>query len=394
MKGFMRKRGESWELRVFLGTDPVTGKQRYATKTSRGGKREAQRQLAEMITEVERGQSITTNATVGELLEAWLEMASRDFSPKTVKETRGVIDRNLLPHIGSTPLKKLRPSDLDRLYQRLQASGGAGGKPLAPATVRRTHGILRRALGQGVKWGWIGVNPAAATTPPRVPASEIAPPEPADLARVLKRAATDFPELACFLVLAAATGARRSELVALRWSDVDLDGGTVSIARGVVFGPNGLVEKGTKTHSVRRVALDAGSLAVLAEHGEAMRARAEVCAAPMAPDAFVFSNEADCSTPWFPDSVSRGFKRLCSKEGLVDVRLHDLRHFVATQLLSAGVDVRTVAGRLGHRNAATTLNVYAHFLAQSDREAADVIGGLIAPVAEDPDDPDDSEQPG
>ena len=172
----MRKRGESWELRVFLGNDPVTGKQRYATKMSRGGKREAQRKLAEMITEVERGLSVTTNATVGELLEAWLEMASRDFSPKTVTETRGVIDRNLLPHIGSTPLKKLRSSDLDRLYQRLQASGGVGGKPLAPATVRRTHGILRRALGQGVKWGWIGVNPAAATTPPRVPASDIAPP--------------------------------------------------------------------------------------------------------------------------------------------------------------------------------------------------------------------------
>ena len=81
-----------------------------------------------MITEVERGLSVTTNATVGELLEAWLEMASRDFSPKTVKETRGVIGRNLLPHIGSRPLKKLRPSDLDRLYQRLQASGGVGGK--------------------------------------------------------------------------------------------------------------------------------------------------------------------------------------------------------------------------------------------------------------------------
>jgi integrase len=80
----------------------------------------------------------------------------------------------------------------------------------------------------------------------------------------------------------------------------------------------------------------------------------------LAGDAFVFSNAADGSESWFPDAVSRSFKRLCTREGMPDVRLHDVRNFVATQLLSAGVDVRTVAGRLGHRNAATTLNVYAH----------------------------------
>lgn len=110
---------------------------------------------------------------------------------------------------------------------------------------------------------------------------------------------------------------------------------------------------------------------------------ASVCRVAVAADVFVFSNAADASAPWFPDSVSRSFKRLCEKEGVPDVRLHDLRHFVATQLLSAGVDVRTVAGRLGHRNAATTLNVYAHFVEQTDRNAADVIGGIIAPVDRD-----------
>ena len=109
-----------------------------------------------------------------------------------------------------------------------------------------------------------------------------------------------------------------------------------------------------------------------------MTERAAMCRAELTDDAFVFSNAGDCSEPWFPDSVSRGFKRLCVAEGLPDVRLHDLRHFVASQLLSAGVDVRTVAGRLGHRNAATTLNVYAHFLEQADRGAADVIGRVIA----------------
>ena len=378
MKGFMRRRGDAWELRVYLGTDPVTGKQRYATRTVRGGKREAQRTLNEMVTDAERGLSVRTNATAGELIEAWFEHAASDFSPKTVKETRGFIDRNLLPAIGDVPLSKLKASDLDRLYRRLQATGAVGEGGLAPATVRRIHGILRRALAQGVKWGWLGVNPAAATTPPRVPQSEIAPPSGPDLARVLRRAWESSPELACYLVLAAATGARRSELVALRWRDVDLTDGTVRIERGVVMGPAGLVEKDTKTHAARRVALDDGTVEIVRAHRARMAARAAMCRVELTDDAFVFSNAGDSSESWFPDSVSRGFKRLCIAEGLPDARLHDLRHFVASQLLSAGVDIRTVAGRLGHRNAATTLNVYAHFLEQADRGAADVIGRVIA----------------
>jgi integrase len=344
----------------------------------RGGKRAAQCVLAEMVTEAERGLSVRTNATAGELIEAWFAQASRDFSPKTVKETRGFIDRNLLPVIGAVPLSRLKASDLDRLYRRLQASGAADGGGLAPATVRRIHGILRRALAQGVKWGWVGVNPAAATSPPRVPQSEIKPPTGPDLARVLRRATESSPELACFLVLAAATGARRSELVALRWRDIDLNNGTVRIERGVVMGPAGLVEKDTKTHAARRVALDDGTVAIVGAHESRMIERAAMCRANLTDDSFVFSNAGDCAEPWYPDSVSRGFKRLCVDEGLPNVRLHDLRHFVASQLLSAGVDVRTVAGRLGHRNAATTLNVYAHFLEQADRGAADVMGRVIA----------------
>jgi hypothetical protein len=159
----------------------------------RAGKREAQRVLNEMITEAERGLAVRRNATVGELLEAWFEMASGDFSPSTVKETRGFINRNLLPTLGAVPLSKLRASELDAFYRRLQASGGSGGRPLSPATVRRIHGILRRALGQGVKWGWMGVNPAASTSPPRVSQPEIKPPSSEALGRVLRRAADESP---------------------------------------------------------------------------------------------------------------------------------------------------------------------------------------------------------
>jgi integrase len=97
----------------------------------------------------------------------------------------------------------------------------------------------------------------------------------------------------------------------------------------------------------------------------------------MAPDAFVFSHEADSSETWRPDSTSRAFRLLVARAGAPGVRLHDLRHYVATRLLAAGVDVRTVAGRLGHRNASTTLNVYAHFVHDADEEAAAVLARLL-----------------
>jgi integrase len=359
MKGFMRQRGTSWELRVYLGADPVTGKQRYSSKSVRCGKREAQRTLNEMIVAAERGAMVRTTATVGDLLTEWIEFAAPDFSPKTEKETRGYIERNLRPALGSVPLGRLKPSDLDKYYRSLLVGGGARGGPLAPGTVKRIHGILRSALN-------------------RVLASDIKPPSLPELGRVLLRAAAEEPELACFLLLAAATGARRSEVVALRWSDVDIDSGQVAIARGVVAGMNGLVEKDTKTRAARRVSLDVGTLEVLREHQARATAHAAAFEVELPPGGFVFSNELDGSKPWYPDLVSRGFKRLCRKEGLPETtRLHDLRHFVATQLLAAGVDVRTVAGRLDHRNASTTLNVYAYFLQEADRSAADVMGDII-----------------
>jgi integrase len=377
VQGSMRRRGDAWELIVYAGRDAVTGKKRYTSRTVRGGKRDAQRALSEMVGAASRGTLAKTNATVGELLEQWFEHATPDLSPATVRETRGYLDRSLLPALGDVSLARLRAQDLDRLYRRLRERGGASGRPLAPGTVRRIHGILHRALAQGVRWGWIGANPASAATPPRVPVSDIRPPSPAEVVRLFDLAHETNPDLATFIVLAAATGARRSELVALRWRDVDLDAGAVRIGRGIVLGPDGPVEKDTKTHQARRVSLDRGASALLSAHRRRCAERALACGASLGAGAFVFSASADGALPWRPDNTTRAFNRLRDRAGLKTVRLHDLRHYVATQLLASGVDIRTVAGRLGHRNASTTLNVYSHFLQSADKDAADALGRIF-----------------
>lgn len=120
---------------MFLGYDPVTGKQRYQNRTVKGGKREAQRVLAEMVTEAEKGLTSRSTATVGELIEEWFELAKVDFSPSTVKETRGFIDRSLIPGLGNKPVAKLKAAHLDKFYRSLRTSGGVNGRPLAPSTV-------------------------------------------------------------------------------------------------------------------------------------------------------------------------------------------------------------------------------------------------------------------
>ena len=377
MRGYMRQRGTAWELRVFLGLDPTTGKKRYATKTVKGGKRSAQLALAEMVTQASEGRLALTTATVGELLEEWLAKVSADFSPKTVLETRRVLDHHLIPTFGTVPLRRLRAKDIDAYYSKLRGGKATATRVLSASTIRRIHGILHVALEQGVRWGWLPINPASAASPPRVTNREIKPPSPEELGLLFTRAAQEAPDLSTFIVVAAALGARRSEVIALRWRDFDLEAGRVEIARAIVLGPDGLVEKDTKSHAARTVSIDATTTTLLTEHLQRMTDRAVLCGVVLADEAFVFSDAADLSVSWRPDSATRRFTQLRDQCGLPSVRLHDLRHYVATMMLTSGVDVRTVAGRLGHRNASMTLNVYSHFLEASDRAAADTLGRIF-----------------
>src|SRR4051794_19616778 len=159
MRGSMRQRSEgSWELRVFTGVDPLTGRRRYVTKTVKGGKRAAERELAALVSARESA-APTASMTVGEVLERWFDHAKGSLSPSTVATTRRILDAHLLPHIGSVPLRALTADKIDALYRQLSARGGRQGKPLAPATVQRAHNVLHRAVGQAVRWGWLPLNP-------------------------------------------------------------------------------------------------------------------------------------------------------------------------------------------------------------------------------------------
>ncbi|MGD9702813.1 MAG: tyrosine-type recombinase/integrase [Ilumatobacteraceae bacterium] len=378
MAGSLRQRGKtSWQLRVLAGRDEITGKKSYVSKTFRGGRREAERELARLVAEVEAGSTTAAAGTVAELCNKWFEYACPNLSPAVSAEYRRLLDRRILPRWGSTPVRRLRTSELDGWYSQLRRSGSATGGPLSPNSVVRVHAILRRALNQGVRWGWITTNPAVAATPPRVLRRQLDIPSPADIARLIKAAELVNPALPAFIRLAAASGARRGELCALRWRNIDLEARSLHVAGAIVQINKTVIEKDTKTHAERRVALDEGTVRVLQALRDRMVLALAIAEEELPSDAFVFSHRPDGLAPWYPNYATLSFARLAEREGMGHVRLHDLRHFAATTMLVNGVDVRTTAGRLGHAQSSTTLNVYAHFVKAADAGAARAIGSAL-----------------
>jgi integrase len=203
-------------------------------------------------------------------------------------------------------------------------------------------------------------------------APELYPPTPEELRALLAHARERDPSLHTLLVLAAFTGARRAQLLGLRWHNIDLARGRISFCAGWVEGPHGPVLTDTKTKRRHRVDLDPDSIDVLAEH--ARRCRHDNAA--LSGDGFVFSDDHG-DTAWKPNRVTKAFLRMRREAGLREFRLHDLRHFMATQMLDAGVPIAVVSRRLDHRRVSTTLDRYAHVVPGGDAAAAQTLWRIM-----------------
>ena len=372
MKGSLRERKPGvWELRVYLGRDPVTRKEKSVSRIHRGGKRTAQSALAKLVAEHSNGQKVTTETTLGLLLDEYMAVNGPGLAPNTHREYNRLIRQRIQPGVGHIELRKLEPLHLDRFYRSLLSSG------LSAGSVRGVHAVIRVALNQGVRWGWLGVNVAQAATPPKREKTSIQPPT-VDMARRLLAAADDHsPDAGLALRLAAVTGARRGELCGLRWSDIDRDRSVLTIRRSVACVDGGIVVKGTKTHSERELPLDLVTLERLRRHRLVQDERAKLAGVRVHRDGYVLSVTGDALRPRHPDTLTRVFTTLRKKVGAETVRLHDLRHAAATLMLDSGVSLHTVQKRLGHAAASTTLDIYGHPVDASDVVAADLLGRLM-----------------
>jgi integrase len=370
MKGNIEQRGDgSWRVRVFVGRE--NGKTKFASRTITGTKREAQSALAKLVVEVDGGAVAKSHeATVADFLEDWLAKVAPERSTYTMTEYRRLVARNISPAIGATKLDRLTGTQLDGFYAGLLARG------LSAASVRRHHSLIHAALRRAVKWGLIPANPADRATAPRAQRSEVSAPKATDVQRLLAAADSCDPTLATAVALAAITGARRGELCALRWSDVDWTRRTISIGRSLTMLGKMASEGPTKTHQVRTLSLDAALGALLVKRRKDQESYASAVGVDLVADPFVLSRTSDGSAPCQPDGLSQQYLRLARSLGIT-THLHELRHFSATAGIASGMDVRTVAGRLGHADASVTLRVYAHALEARDRDLGALLGNLV-----------------
>ncbi|GAA1264128.1 hypothetical protein Psi02_76320 [Planotetraspora silvatica] len=332
-----------------------------------------------------RGEYVDRNEiTVGEYLDMWIEDHAMEIKPGTLEDYRISIRLYIKPYIGNTRLQAVRPSVITKLYRDLLAQGGRGKKPLAVSTVIHTHAILRRAFRDAVLvHEYLSSSPVEKAKRPRTDAKEPGMIWSAGQLRTFLQLARSH-RLYAFFHLAAYTGARRGELLNLRWADVDLEGKQVTVkgSTGVVDGEH--IAGTTKSGRTRVVTIDERTVTVLREHLAAREVERRRIG-----DAWkVEDNGHIFTTAWggpiypttvtaLPGKLIKAYNEPADKgrtpaELLPYARLHDLRHIHATTLLLAGVPVHVVAARLGHADPAITLRVYAHVIRSAEAAAADM----------------------
>jgi len=366
--GHMRKRGAtSWQLLVHIGTDK-RGRKRYASKTVKGTKRQAEVALAELVTEVARGELLPSEPiSVEQVVERWLKAKSARISPSTVSRYRVAL-KHIIPAIGSMPVARLRTRDVEDLYNQLYESGQSG------SSIRKVHWAMRQSLAWAKRRGYVATLATDGVELP--PLGEKRPdlPSSVDVRTLVERTLVHDPDFGTAVAFLAWTGCRRGELCGLRWNDLDLDRGDVVIRRSIAAIPGGTQEKTTKTGEARRIALGPVTQELLREHRDRCSARASACGTKLKASAFVFSPDPAGRAAWHPSTVSHRFVAACATAEIPPMRMHDLRHHSATALLKNGVSVGEVMDRHGWKTL-EMVSRYRHLLEAKDRQAAETLEG-------------------
>jgi integrase len=372
-----------WELRVYLGRDEHA-RIKHKSVTFRGGRRAAEKELTRLAAKYEGTLAPTPEisvrwgetTTVNEALEAWSQNGWQDLSPTTVRHYRELWDRHIRKSIGRRSIASLNTYEVERYFRRLKDAG------VGLTTVRHIRALLNRACRLARKWSANSLpNPIVDTELPVWPLSQrgnsVRSPELAEVQAILAAAIAFDERFGAFVRLVTATGMRRGEACALRWTDIDWETGTVLVDESIVAAAGGAEAKSPKTRaSIRRLALDPGTLATLQALRTSQEGLAKTCDVGIADDGFVFSYEPGSAEPPHPDTMSHMFTKVRRRaETASDIHLHSLRHFQAT-VLDRVVPERQKQARLGW----STVHMARHYtdvIAAEDLRAAEHVGRLL-----------------
>ena len=381
MRGNITRRGKSsWRLKFDVGRDPATGERLTRLVTVKGKRQDAEKELTRLLATADAGAFVEPDkVTVTEFLRSWIDRNQR-LSLKTAERFRQLIEQQMVPLIGATLLQRLKPAQVINWHARLLQGGGKGGKPLSPSTVRQAHRVLHMALGEAAKGELVARNVVAGIAAPKVEKTELHCLRAEQISVMVAGFAGHW--LAPIVTMALASGMRRGELLALRWSDVDLEGGGATVQRSLEQTKTGLRFKAPKTaYSRRQVALPSHAVEALKVHRRAMlEQRLALGQGKPDADALVFCNVD--GSPLSPVRVSGAFRDTVALRNLPVVTFHALRHSHASALICSGIDVLTVSRRLGHASPVITLSTYGHLMTNKDESVRGALENALGTVKE------------
>jgi len=361
------KRGNKYAIAVYLGR--IDGKKHWHWISGFRTMKEAKQRQHEIESQRDGGIFVKPGKMrLDEYLVAWLrDYVVPNLAPRTAEGYDFIIHRHIIPALGKILLTQLRPGAIQKYLSDKLSSGrldGDGG--LSAQTVRHHHRTLHDALQLAVKQGLLARNPADAVTVPHVEKTEMHTLDEEGVHIFLEASKTEYYAL---FFLALYTGMRRSELLGLRWIDIDLDLCELSVNRSLHHLQNGtFVFRQPKTAKSRRlIALTPSTVIVLREHKERQRATQLLLGATFAEDSMVFCHPS--GTPLLPSTVSHAWGKLAKRLHL-KVRLHDARHTHASLLLKQGVSIKVIQERLGHSSINITMDTYAHVMPGMQENAA------------------------
>jgi integrase len=362
-----------WLVRIFLGRDQSTARRKYHNKTIRGTKKDAQQYLTAALRERDLGSfSKPSSEPLGAYLDRWLETAAKPkLKARTYRDYETLLSRYVRPSLEGRSLAKVTPLDVQGVYREILEKG------LSARTVRYTHAVLRSALQQAVKWRLLAYNPADAVELPRQVRKEIKVLSP-EQTRALLRAA-DKDRIGALFALAVTAGLRPSEYLALKWIDLDMKAGTITVTRSLerLRGGGWQFAETKRSRSRRTVKLQTHVLRALKKHQAAQEVTRAEANGHWTDNGLIFTTRT--GGPLDERNLAQqDFVRVLKAATLPeDFHLYDLRHTAATLALAVGVQPKVVSEMLGHASAAFTLDVYSHVLPHMQDSAAAKVEALL-----------------
>ncbi len=362
MRGHIVQRSKgTYSIKISIGKDPVNGKYKSQWFTVQGSKKDAEKRLSEILHQLDTGAYMKPGkTTVADYLRRWLsDYAEPNISPRSYERYAGIIRQHLIPDFGNIQLTQLRPEHLQKHYtSRL--------KSLSTRTIRYHHALIHIALQTAVKWGLIGRNVADAVDPPKITRTQMQTWNEHEVNQFLE-AAKDSQYYALFYT-ALFTGMRRSELLALRWQDIDFIYSQIYVSRSLHHLKDGsyIFTQPKSERSRRTIALPPSAFLVLSDHRKGKEAEAILIGKQLTDADLAFSMLGE---PFRPNTITRAWVNLTSRAGVKRIRLHDARHTHASLMLKQGIHPKVVQERLGHASIQMTLDTYSH-VAPGIQEAA------------------------